>query len=158
MRNVIAAAMVVAMKLSAQQQDHLEDVTLRITSANVPASILYSTRTKVSGILRQVGVHVIWKSAGAPHLIHECSIQAVDISDIDIQIQDRSQPDDHPGALAYSLPFNKAGNRVVIFYEGPRDEQCTVVTERRPGPLAACASSHTCWADPSMLSSYAMNS
>jgi len=117
MRNAIAAAMVVAMKLSAQQQDHFEDVTLRITSAGVSGFILYRTKPKVSEILRQVGVHVVWKSANAAHQIHECSSQAVDISDIDILIQDRSQPDDHPGALAYSLPFNKAGNRVVIFYD-----------------------------------------
>jgi hypothetical protein len=37
-------------------------------------------------------------------------------------------------ALAHKLGTTR--DRVVIFYEGPRDGQCTVVTERRPGPLA----------------------
>jgi hypothetical protein len=48
---------------------------------------------------------------------HECRGAAPDISLIDVLIMNRPSAKDHPGSLAYSLPFAKSGFRVVVFYD-----------------------------------------
>jgi hypothetical protein len=97
------------------------EITLRVEARNVPGMLLTTAEREAARILSQAGVQVRWKSPDQPRTAGrhgpECTDQAVDVSDISILIQDRTATNDHPGALAYAMPFAPTGFRVVIFYD-----------------------------------------
>lgn len=108
--------MTLAFLAASAMQAEEPELTLRIVAGNVSGPMLSLAKKETSTILRQADVRVRWtEHATAP--LRTCSGRAVDISSIDILIQDQTRPQDHPGALGYSRPFASSGFRVVIFYD-----------------------------------------
>jgi hypothetical protein len=92
-------------------------IILRVDAAgNIPTPALAVARFHVAGILHTAGITVRWENASSRTKLstHQCSKV---LDDIEIMVEDRAAPNDHPGALAYALPFAVSGTRVVVFYD-----------------------------------------
>ena len=113
----LPALAIMAIWTASAQPIPQQDVTLHIHSGNVSGILLARTKQQASMVLSQVGVHVQWKGYDVNLPARQCTGSLVDVSDIDILILDESRPHDHPGALAYALPFAKSGFRIVVFHD-----------------------------------------
>jgi hypothetical protein len=98
-----------------------DELLLRLQVENIDGQMLFHSMADVATIFKQISVKVRWTQTGnreeRNRQLATCSSRAVDVSVIDILIQQRTRASDHPGALAYSMPFAKSGFRVVVFYD-----------------------------------------
>lgn len=93
-------------------------VILRVkTLGNISPILLSPARLHVSDVLRTAGIHVRWEAAGSHNRQETGSCPGAEVEVIDVVILDRAQKKDHPGALAYALPFARSGVRIVVFYD-----------------------------------------
>jgi hypothetical protein len=113
-------ALLAALNVQAHKSSRPE-LLLRVRVENIPGPMLTSAMADVVTIFRESGVKVRWTSTQDREERDRspvtCSSQAVDVSVIDILIEQRSDATDHPGALAYAMPFAKSGFRIVVFYD-----------------------------------------
>jgi hypothetical protein len=101
----------------AQKEDAQTEVVIRVSApGNISIMVLAPAKAEAATVLRAAGIQVRWGTVGAgKHEVRECSGNVVEV--IDLVVVERSDHQDHPGALGYSLPFAASGTRVVIFYD-----------------------------------------
>jgi Zn-dependent protease with chaperone function len=93
------------------------EIVIRLKAGNVVN--LSVAKSEAALILSNVGVRVQWErrdyisrpAAGSVR----CARLTADISVIDLDILDSTSAENHPGALGYSLPFQRSGVRIVVF-------------------------------------------
>ena len=107
-----------AVGAGAQKREVQPEVIIRVSAAgNIPIMVLAPAKREAAAVLRNAGIRARWETLGgrSQEKGGECPKSAADV--IDVLVMDRGNKNDHPGALAYSLPFAPSGMRVVIFYD-----------------------------------------
>jgi hypothetical protein len=70
----------------------------------------YMAQAEASRIFEKIGIRIVWRNPRSP--------EAFDGSVI-VSFSYRTLPTDHPGALAYALPYE--GTHIVVFYDRVRE-------------------------------------
>ena len=85
--------------------------SIRVCMDPKPDANIQAARLSANSILGRAGVRIKWSCMAAPGVIQ-------------VTLSDRTTETDHPGALAYALPFE--GIHIVVFYDRVQQTESSV--------------------------------
>jgi len=88
------------------------DVIVYVKGASVPSPVDYGARSQVTWMFDQIGVRIVWRD-GVPGPANRPDETLV----IKVDFTTRVPPDEHPGALAYTMPFSEGAIAITVMYD-----------------------------------------
>jgi len=87
-----------------------EKIQVYVNGGNIAANVLFPAEGTASRMLATAGVQIDWRR-GVPHSGERTREQA----DFVVEFSEHTSPDYHPGAMAYTQPYE--GVHIVVFYD-----------------------------------------